>query len=294
MSGGSPSIIKSFAEAELREMSVSFDKLTEMQYKDGASLWRVKDGERSLVLKCFDAEDYRREIGNYQILTSLGVPTLSVIAHTSASILLEDIKQSEYRLGVDSDLSSADISALIAKWYRKLHENGRSYAQTYELYDETDVITRESLQKIKEKTNTADLPVWTEIENNFDGIIAAVKAPPRTLTYNDFYYTNLAVKRDGSAAIMYDYNLLGKGYAYSDVRNVCSSLGSEAKAAFLTAYGAFDGREILIDDVAGVLTTLHFACQREHFPKWADETLRKVTSGELSAAVRDLSSAGLS
>jgi hypothetical protein len=277
-----------FAESELREMGTSFDKLTEMQYKDGVSLWRVKDGERSLVLKCFDTEDYRREIGNYQILASLGVPTLSVAAHTSASLLLEDINRSEYRLGVEADLSSADTAALIAEWYRKLHTNGKSYAQTHELYDETDVITRESLQKIKEKTNTADLPVWTEIENNFDCIIATIKAPPRTLTYNDFYYTNLAVKRDGSAAIMYDYNLLGKGYAYSDLRNVCSSLGSEANAAFLAAYGAFDEREILIDDVAGVLTALHFACQREHFPKWAGETLRKVTSGELSAAVRDL------
>ena len=37
-----------------------------------------------------------------------------------------------------------------------------------------------------------------------------------TLTYNDFYYTNLAVLKDGTSAIMFDYNLLGKGYAYAD------------------------------------------------------------------------------
>ena len=36
----------------------------------------------------------------------------------------------------------------------------------------------------------------------------------RTLTYNDFYYTNMMVAKDKSSALMFDYNLLGKGYVY--------------------------------------------------------------------------------
>jgi hypothetical protein len=78
----------------------------------------------------------------------------------------------------------------------------------------------------------------------------------RTLTYNDFYYTNLAVRKDGTAALMFDYNLLGKGYVYSDIRNVCSSLGDEAQAAFLAEYGEVDRCEITIDDVVSPIAAL--------------------------------------
>lgn len=35
---------------------------------------------------------------------------------------------------------------------------------------------------------------------------------------------------------MYDYNLLGKGVAYSDICNVISSLFSQVKEAFLEEY----------------------------------------------------------
>lgn len=69
--------------------------------------------------------------------------------------------------------------------------------------------------------------------------------------------------------MMFDYNLLGKGYAYADVRNVCSSLSARAGEAFCEAYGAINLREKRIDEVASVLTTLHFACTRETFPGWA-------------------------
>jgi len=41
-----------------------------------------------------------------------------------------------------------------------------------------------------------------------------------TLTYNDFYWSNFIVRKDRQAALMFDYNLLGRGYRYSDMRNV--------------------------------------------------------------------------
>ena len=45
---------------------------------------------------------------------------------------------------------------------------------------------------------------------------------------------------------MFDYNLLGKGYVYSDIRNVCPSLG-----------------------------------EKNSFPSWAQSELEKVKNGEL-------------
>ena len=145
-----------------------------------------------------------------------------------------------------------------------------------ELYDETDFITKENIEFIKEKTGTQNLPVWKLINDNFDIIVSKIKSLPRVLTYNDFYYTNLIVTKDKTSAFMFDYNLLGKGYVYSDIRNVCYSLGDCAEKAFLENYGEFDKSEIIVDDVASVLVTLYHACQRKIFPDWANATLNEL------------------
>ena len=98
----------------------------------------------------------------------------------------------------------------------------------------------------------------------------------KTLTYNDFYYTNMVVARDGSAAFMFDYNLLGKGMVVSDLRNVTYSLSPAAKDAFLAAYGPFDPLEEMLDDVVSPVVTLWLACQRQSFPNWAVDALQEV------------------
>ncbi|MCH5199204.1 MAG: hypothetical protein J1E34_09910 [Oscillospiraceae bacterium] len=97
-----------------------------------------------------------------------------------------------------------------------------------------------------------------------------------TLTYNDFYYTNLIVAKDNSSAIMFDYNLLGKNYACSDIRNVLYSLSPKARKAFLLEYGDFSQKEAIIDDVISVVVTLYLALQRENFPSWAKPVLNSV------------------
>ena len=127
-----------------------------------------------------------------------------------------------------------------------------------------------------EKQTQQNLPVWELINDNFDIIVSKIGILPRVLTYNDFYYTNLIVAKDKSAAFMFDYNLLGKGYVYSDVRNVCYSLGEDAIKAFLEAYGEFDENEIIVDDVAAVLITLYHACQRKNVPDWANAVLNEL------------------
>ena len=278
-----------FAETELTRMNIAFNNLSLIRDKDGVSVWRVAADDGSYVMKCFDRPEYRREIANYQLLNSLGVPTLKMIAYTDCSLVMEDIERSDYRLGTPEDMNDPDTAEKIALWYKTLHENGRDYVNTYDFIDEYDSLTLDNMRFIQEKTGTNGLPVWQVIEKHLDKIRSAVIELPRTLVYTDFYYTNLAVARDGLSALVFDYNFLYKSYVYSDIRNVCWSLGSEeAKAAFLSTYGAFDEREIIIDAVACELSSLVIACQRKVFPNWAKDSVEKVKNGRLLAAVERL------
>lgn len=209
----------------------------------------------------------------------LNIPTVKVFGFTDSAILMEDISQSDtFRLGIKEDLNDVVIALKIAEWYKILHTSSENFVKENiaELYDETNFITRENIEFIKEKTGTQSLPVWKIIDDNFDFIVSKIRSLPRVLTYNDFNYTNLIVAKDNTSAFMFDYNLLGKGYVYSDIRNVCYSLGEKAKITFLESYGEFDKNEIIVDDVASVLITLYHACQRNSFPSWADYALEKL------------------
>ena len=281
--------IRRFVESELQRMNTTYTTLSLIRNKDGVSVWRVMTEADSYVAKCFDKPEYRREIANYQLLKSLGVPSLRVIAHTDCSLVIEDIEHSAYRIGTSEDINDPEIAKLIAHWYKTLHENGREYANTHTLYDECDCLTFDNMRAIQGKTGTSGLPVWRLIEEHFIQIQTAAMSLPRTLTYNDFHFTNLAVARDGSIALIFDYNMLGKGYVYSDIRNVCGQLGNEeARAAFLSAYGAFDEYEAVVDNVVCLLTSLHIACQRNNFPGWGYALLDMVKDGRLLAAVETL------
>jgi len=281
---------KNVAE-QLAMMQIVYDTFTPMRSKDSVHVYRVLGCGVSFVLKYFENESDRREIENYRILSSLSVPTIKLIAHTDSALLMEDIEQSAmYRLGVKADLNDEAIAAQIAKWYKQLHDEGRDFIASHGvgLYDETDVITEKNVEYIITKTNTAGNPAWDVLRAGFPMIKKRIAQAERTLTYNDFYFTNLIVAKDLSSALMFDYNLLGKGYMYADIRNVCSSLSERAKAAFLCEYGGFSGEEALIDDVASVLTTLFFGCKRAEFPAWALEALERVHNGDLLKALNNL------
>lgn len=271
--------IKFRIKQKLKKLNISFSNIELIQNKDGVIVARVQTDEKSYIIKYFQNEDFKREIENYKLLQSLNVPTISVIGFTNSAILMEDASQSDiFRLATKADLDDVMIASKIAEWYNLLHVSSKSFTEenSTKLYDETDFITRENIEFIKEKTGTQNLPVWKLIDDNFDVIIAKIKNLPRVLTYNDFYYTNLIIAKDKSSALMFDYNLLGKGYVYSDIRNVCYSLGENAKNAFLETYGGFDENEIIVDDVASVLITLYHACQRKNFPTWADYALEEL------------------
>ena len=146
------------------------------------------------------------------------------------------------------------------------------------MYDEADFFTLENIACIKEKTGTQDAPAWLLLEQNYSAINDLLRKARRTITYNDFYYPNMVVAKDKSSALMFDYNLLGKGYAYTDVRNVLSSLSEEAGKAFLDEYGDFDPVEKALDDVVSVVVTLYLACQRDVFPWWAQALLDELNT----------------
>lgn len=264
---------------ELKSLNVSFSNIELIQNKDGVIVARIQNDTISYIFKYFQNEDYKREIKNYKLLQSLNIPTIRVFGFTDLAILMEDVSLSEsLRLATKEDLDDVVIASKIAEWYKLLHTGSKDFVleRSTELYDETDFITRENIEFIKEKTGTQNLPVWKLIDNNFDVIVSKTRNLPRVLTYNDFYYTNLIVAKDKSSAFMFDYNLLGKGYVYSDIRNVCYSLSADAKNAFLEAYGEFDKNEIIVDDVASVLVTLYHACKRKNFPDWANSTLNEL------------------
>ncbi len=270
-----------FLYAELEKMGVRALAMELIRDKDGAAVARVDTAEGPRVLKAFHGGGQAREIGNYAALTALGVPTLKLYASTDRALLMEDILESPYRLGVAEDLGDARTAALVARWYRELHSRGHEYAAEHgaELYDENDALTPENLERVKERTGTAALPVWRLIGENWEKIKAAVDGARRTLTYNDFYYTNLAVARDGGSALMYDYGLLGAGYAYADVRNVCSALRGGAREAFLEEYGPVDGDEARLDAVVSVLNGLISACGRERLPAWSAGLIEELRGG---------------
>lgn len=105
------------------------------------------------------------------------------------------------------------------------------------MYDELELITLTNLELVAERTDTKDRDLWRLIREHFNIVRSRIDALPRTLTYNDFYWTNLIVTKDHKKAFMFDYNLLGKGIAYGDIRNVTGSISHEAEDAFLEEYG---------------------------------------------------------
>lgn len=271
--------LKKTLKRELAELGVSCGEISIIQNKDGIIVARVSCDAKSYIIKYFQNSEHSREIENYKILSSLYIPTVDVVSVTDSAVLMEDITKSDsLRLGTKADLDDACVACRIAEWYKLLHTSSSDCIKECGalLYDETDLITGENIEFIKEKTGTQSLPVWKLIDDNFDVIVSKIKSLPRVLTYNDFYYTNLIVAKDKASSFMFDYNLLGKGYVYSDIRNVCYSLGEDAKKAFLETYGEFDKSEITVDNVASVLVTLYYACKKSRFPSWANYALDEL------------------
>jgi hypothetical protein len=263
----------------------------EIRNKDGIYLYRVSYNNDFFVLKYFLNDEYKREIKNYLLLKELGVPTINVIGNTDRSILLEDLEKSiNFRLGVKSDLSDIEVARALAKWYVKLHSVGSKYIskENPEFYREVDNITKDNIEFIKIKSNTKDKKVWDLITDNWSLFLGKITSLEETLTYNDFYWTNLVVSNDKKESIMFDYNLLGVGFRYNDIRNVCSALSEKAQKAFMDEYGEFNEKEKIVDDGIADLINLICAYKKTIFPNWAESSLNAIHNGKLEQNIKKI------
>ena len=270
---------------QLAEMGVRTPVCSLIRTKDGISLYRVESEGKKLILKVFERGEDAREIDNYLMLSKLKIQTLPLLGYTKNAILLPDVESSdEYRLGKESDLSDTKVAGAIARWYTKLHKMGYEYLTDSEIpmYDESDMLTADNMGMIAEKTGTVENMLWQTIAQNYNMIRSLIDALPRTLTYNDFYWTNLIVSKNSEIAFMFDYNLLGKGIAYGDVRNVTSSLSREAAEAFVQEYsGDIDEEQKKADAFIAPVVSLVVACGYEIFPSWAESSLEELKNGDI-------------
>lgn len=283
--------------SRMEGLEIRNPEITLIRSKAGISLYRVTAQGRRLVLKVFEKQEDAREIENYQILSRLDIPTLPLLGYTGNAILLPDVEvEEEYRLGRESDLSDPQVAGAIAKWYRTLHIKGREYlsgkgsslGKERSMYDESDAITLENMRLVARETGSADNALWKVIAENYHAIRSRIDALPRTLTYNDFYWTNLIVAKNGKSAFMFDYNLLGKGIAYGDVRNVTCSLSQKAAEIFMREYGEdIPAEQKKADAFIAPLVTLHAACEEEVFPSWAEGALSELKNGSILRSLKE-------
>jgi len=269
--------------------AIKSDSLNEIRSKSGVHVYRLTIDGKTYIVKYFTENDYKREIGNYSLLRSLGIPTINLLCNTDSCMLMEDINNNPtYRLAIKDDLLDEDIIKAVARWYRKLHDSGSNNDLIQGLYDESIQITKASIRTLIDRIDGSVDGVFNLFLDNYDEIFTKISNLPKTLNYNDFYYDNLIVAKDKLSAIVFDYNLLGKGYRYSDIRNVCSSLSQKMQKVFLNEYGEFDTDEIIIDDVVSIIFTLITAYELEKFPSWAEFSLNQVLSGQLLINLRKL------
>lgn len=272
-----------------------------LRAKQGVYVYKCRYDDRSAVVKYFENESDRRELCNYRILTEQDIPTLQTLAMGDATLVMEDITlSSQWRLGTAADLADTTVAKDLAHWYFTLHENGAAAEALSSLYFEYERITEDNLRLLSTKLPEA-APLFSFLLTHFEKLRSLLFQPAFTLTYNDFYWTNLVVRKNGQGAMMFDYNLLGRGYRYADMRNVCSSLSKESGQLFSDEYHRLYAKkhgharleeeqlEKRIDDVLGPLFALLVAfTEHSAFPAWAEEERVEVLSGSLLSKAEQL------
>ena len=259
--------------------------------KDGIRVFRVPHLGSTAVLKLFDDPRHLREIENYRLLQEIGVPTLRVYEYFTSALLMQDLASSpDLRLASEADLNDPETLKALASWYMALHQNGADAAQdpARKWYSEHALIQRETLTWIARETQTTEWPIWERLHRYWPEIQAFEASLNHTLTYNDFWWVNLAVGRDKPAALVFDYNFLGRGLATTDLRNVLAGLPEAGKAVFTAAYGSVDPREALVDDLFSPLVSLSIGLRRKERPGWLDEVWEAVQNGSLEKALEPL------
>ena len=282
MCRGMDNIVNQIKQDIFAVNGTAIDNFQLIREKWGVHVYNCMYEGSPAVVKYFGNESDKREITNYRVLNEYNIPTIKVFAYGKSSIVMEDIAVSaDWRLGIEADLSDADIAECLADWYFNFHEKGLTIPDLNKLEGEFDKITEAALDTLcGEMPEAAD--TFKYILSRFDKLRKLIDTPTYTLTYNDFYWPNFIVRKDKREALMFDYNLLGRGYRYSDLRNVCWSLSNEAGTAFtdkyrqlyVDKYGEYrtyeEAMEKRIDDVMDELYGLIMAIERRKFSELAE------------------------
>lgn len=258
--------------------------------RHGQRLWRLGAGSRSFVLKWLPLAAARVEVGAYRLLHFMGVPTLALLASNEQALLLDDVERSDiWRLANEQDAADEDVARALAAWYRTFHDAGAALvahgvAPAY-LRRESGALERAALQTAGRRLGLDCEPGWGRALAAVPPLRAALERCETTLNHNDFFWTNVALARRGDRALVFDYHLLGIGTRAGDVRNVTSSLATDAAEAFREAYGPLDEAAVLLDRPLATLHALVVAARLPAVPRWAEASLEEVRRGDLDAAV---------
>ncbi len=252
-----------------------------MSNKHGNIVYRLKYENKYYVLKCYTNEN-NREIKFYELLKSLKIPTLKVIATSESAILLESIDHSiDKRIAKNKDLEDEDVVIALACWYRELHRKGKEYIKEKSVepffLDELSYITSTSLETLTSVYKLINAPGWKLVLNRYQEVIDYAKKLPQTFNYNDFSHLNMVIARN--SVLMFDFHLMGYGMAYCDVRNVLTALSNNSRKVFLYYYGEYSEEEKMLDDPLSILTALSISLNFERKPLWAKELIELIFSG---------------
>lgn len=281
----SVNLIIELLKVELDKINLKSNLFENLQSKDGIYVYRINLGDKTAVMKYFEKEKYRREILCYKKLMNSSIDTIPIINQTDRCIVMEDMDSSEnYRLGIKKDLQDEKVITALGKWYRKFHSVKLTEDERNNYYSEVGLLTKEKIEKTRKYDPENECFKFLEL--HWDKLINQHKKYEKCLNYNDFYYTNFIVSKDKSRAFMFDYNLMGVGYRYNDIRNVCSALNEEMRKTFMKEYGEFDLKEKIMDDWMSPLIALIYACQRDTFPNWGNESLDSLKDGSILKAMK--------
>lgn len=165
----------------------------------------------------------------------------------------------------------------IAAWYRTLHTAAAEHIppDMPRDYDDLDAI---AVWQLGADLNLQHLPSWRLATESVEELLASMRELPETLIYNDFHYSNLAVRPE--AAMMFDYDNMIVGPAASDCRNVVNSLKSEQAQLFRRAYGPIDHRAAALDAPVAMLAAIQRAMRHPQLPPWARRLRAGIIDGE--------------
>ncbi|NLM06251.1 MAG: hypothetical protein GX219_04950 [Tissierellia bacterium] len=135
---------------EASKLGLSFDNFTEIQNKDGIFVYRLSNGNETVIIKYFEKEEFKRELMCYQKLKDANMPTIPIIGQTDNAIVMEDLSNSnKYRLANEEDLLEKSIIESLAQWYKKLHSIKLTDEEKNNFYSEFKLLTIENIEKIK-------------------------------------------------------------------------------------------------------------------------------------------------